>query len=299
MNGVNLELNDMLKLRAKARSLKLNVRHLARAARAGTHRSSQRGRGLEFDEVRIYQPGDDVRSIDWRVTAKRGGRPHTKVFREERERPVLLLTDLNPSMYFGTRRVFKSVLAMQLSALVAWAAEQNGDRVGGVVGSAKGHAEIPPRPRRSGVLALLKSMERLQPTEPGEIHPGRFDSLLERMHRVAHPGSLIVIFSDFLEMGGDTERLLAALKQHNDLLIGMISDPLESALPDTGQLRIGTPQQSIDLDTGNVSTREHWQAQFAQKQAKVEAMCRRYGIPLQSIQTDDSKTTTLSRLLAS
>lgn len=298
MNGVYLDLKDMLKIRAEAHGLKLGARRLASAAQAGTHRSSQRGRGLEFDEVRIYQSGDDVRSIDWRVTAKRG-RVHTKVFREERERPVLLLTDLSPGMFFGTRRVLKSVLAMQLTALVAWAAEQNSDRVGGIVGSAAGHQEIPPRPRRSGVLALLKAMAHLQPTGPGESQPGRLDTLLERLNRVAHPGSLIVIFSDFLEMGEDTERLLSSLKQHNDVLIVEVSDPLETSLPSNGVLRIGTPQHSIMIDSGNPQTREQWHKRFEKRQGKIRGISQRLGIPLLGIQTDQPRLANLSKLLAS
>lgn len=298
MKGVNLNLKDMLKIRAEARGLKLGARQLARAARAGSHRSSQRGRGLEFDEVRTYQPGDDVRSIDWRVTAKRG-RPHTKVFREERERPVLLLTDLSPSMYFGTRRVFKSVLAMQLTALMAWAAEQNGDRVGGVIGSASGHEEIPPRPRRSGVLGILKAMERLQPTAAGESVEGRLDTLLEKMNRVVHPGSLIIVFSDFLEIGSETERLLTTLRHHNDVLIVSISDPLENNLPRKGVLRIGTPQHSITIDTNNRDARQRWHERFEKSQGRIQAICRRHAIPLLAVQTDHARLASLSKLLAS
>ena len=126
VNGVNVTLEQLIRLRAAARGLELGSRHLAISSQAGGYRSAYRGRGLEFDEVRAYQTTDDARTIDWRVTARRG-RPHTKIFREERERPVLVLVDLHPGMYFGSRLRFKSVLASQAAALIAWAAEQSAD----------------------------------------------------------------------------------------------------------------------------------------------------------------------------
>ncbi len=129
-DGIQLEVQELIRLRAAARGLELGARRRALSAQAGGYLSAYRGRGLEFDEVRAYQDSDDARSIDWRVTARRGT-PHTKLFREERERPVLLLPDLHPGMYFGSRRQFKSVLAGRLAALLGWAAVRAGDRVGG------------------------------------------------------------------------------------------------------------------------------------------------------------------------
>ncbi len=296
--GVSLELGELLRLRAQAHLVKLGSRQLARAARAGTYRATQRGRGLEFDEVRIYQHGDDVRTIDWRVTARRG-RPHTKLFREERERPVLILTDLSAGMFFGTRKVFKSVLAMQLSALAAWAAEFRGDRVGGVVTGMNGHREIPPRPRREGVLQLLKALEALQPRQPGEPRPGQLDAALERLNRVAHPGSLILIVSDFLERGDALERLLATARRHNDVLIAQISDPLEQHLPAQGRLQLGTPRQQIVIDTNDPAIQRLWATEYAQRHVEIETLCKRYAIPRLDVQTQEPALQALSRLIVS
>ena len=119
--GTTLTLNQLIRLRASARGLELGARRRTLSAQAGGYLSVYHGRGMEFDEVRTYQVGDDARTIDWRVTARRG-RPHTKLFREERERPVMLLVDLHPGMYFGSRVQYKSVLAGRLSALMGWAA---------------------------------------------------------------------------------------------------------------------------------------------------------------------------------
>ena len=130
MIAPNLE--ELLALRGAAQGLRLPSRRPARASHAGAHQSAQRGRGLEFQEVRPYVSGDDPRTIDWRVTARRG-RPHTKLFREERERPVWLLADLGAAMFFGTRRQLKSSVVVRAAALVAWSAVLAGDRVGALI----------------------------------------------------------------------------------------------------------------------------------------------------------------------
>jgi Protein of unknown function DUF58 len=130
-------LEDLLVLRAVARGWSLHAPVAARAALLGSHRSAYRGRGLEFQEVRPYVAGDDPRSIDWRVTARRG-RPHTKLFQEERERPVWVVVDLHAGMFFGSRRQLKSTVALRAAALLAWAAEMGGDRVGAVIAGASG-----------------------------------------------------------------------------------------------------------------------------------------------------------------
>ncbi len=118
-------------MRLSARNIKLDSRLYAIAETAGNRQSRFRGRGIDFQESRNYQPGDDIRTMDWRVTA-RTGRPHTKVFQEERERPIIIVIDCNPSMFFGTRVAFKAVIAARLAALIAWAAIRNGDRIGAV-----------------------------------------------------------------------------------------------------------------------------------------------------------------------
>ena len=134
-------------------------------------------------------------------------------------------------MYFGSRLRFKSVLASQAVALIAWAAEHSGDRIGGVVSGAADHSELPPKARRSGALAVLEALVRHQPAGFGELQPGRLDQALERLARVTHPGSLVLIFSDFLEAGDSTEKHLTRLTGHNDVTVTFIHDPLESAPP--------------------------------------------------------------------
>jgi uncharacterized protein (DUF58 family) len=296
-DGTRLELDELIRLRAAARGLELGARRKALSSQAGGYLSAYRGRGLEFDEVRAYQDTDDARSIDWRVTARRG-RPHTKLFREERERPVLLLADLHPGMYFGSRRQFKSVLAGRLAALLGWAAVRAGDRVGGVVSSAQGHREIHPAPRERGLLPLLRAMAELQPTAPGELVPGRLDLALARLARLAHPGSLVVIFSDFRELGETAERHLTHLAQHNDLIAGFLYDPLEGEAPPAGRYRLGSAGSTLTLDTGQSTVAEHWVEQFHDHREVVRDLCKRHVIHFMQAATSERPLRSLQLGLA-
>jgi uncharacterized protein (DUF58 family) len=276
-DGTTLELDELIRLRAAARGLELGARRHALSVQAGGYISAYRGRGLELDEVRAYQPGDDARSIEWRVTARRG-RPHTKLFREERERPVLLLVDLHPGMYFGSRQQLKSVLAGRLAALLGWAAVRGGDRVGGVVSAATGHREIHPAAREAGLLPLLRAMVRLQPSRPGPGMPGRMDLALARTARLARPGSLVVIFSDFREVGDTAERHLIALARHNDVIAGFLFDRLEATPPPAGRYRLGDGRLRLTLDTARPAVAERWAAQFNAHRESVRGLCRRQGL---------------------
>ncbi len=169
--GAYAELEDLIALRFPARQLRLARRNRALSVLAGPNKSNFRGRGIDFEEVRSYQPGDDIRSIDWRVTARTGS-AHTKLFREERERPVLVAVDQRSSMFFGSSHCFKSVLAAQLASLLAWSALDGGDRVGGLVFNDAGHREIRPRRSRKTVLALLSQVaEYNQRPAPGGSRP--------------------------------------------------------------------------------------------------------------------------------
>ncbi len=291
-NGTTLELNTLIRLRAAARGLELSARRRTLSAQSGGYLSVYHGRGMEFDEVRAYQAGDDARTIDWRVTARRG-RPHTKLFREERERPVMFLIDLHPGMFFGSRIQYKSVLAGQLSALFGWAAVRAGDRVGGIVHAADAHQEIYPATRESGLLPMLRAIVQLQPTAPGNITIGRMDQSLARMARVVHPGSLVIVFSDFRELGQDAEKHLATIAQHNDVIATFLYDPLEASPPPAGFYRLGINQQRLSLDTSQSSVHEQWQVQFQTHRTKIRSLCARHAIHYMEIATTDPMVPTL------
>lgn len=295
--GTSLSLDELIRLRAAARGLELSARRRALSVQAGGYLSAYRGRGLEFDEVRAYQSSDDARSIDWRVTARRG-QAYTKLFREERERPVLLLVDLQPGMYFGSREQFKFVLAGRLAALLAWAAARSGDRLGGIVSGAAGHREIHPAARETGVLSLLRSLVQLQPAAPGEQNPGRLDQALKRMVRLALPGSLVVVLSDFREVGDAADKHFAALARHTDIIGAFLFDPLEAEPPPPGHYRLGINGNSLSLDTGQRRTAKHWQRQFQDHREAVLGLCRRHGAHFMEAATADAPLRSLQRGLA-
>jgi len=158
------DLTDLISLRFEATRLALPRNIRATHPISGQQRSKIQGRGVDFSEVRLYQPGDDVRSIDWRVTA-RTDRPHTKLFQEEKERPVMVLIDQGPSLFFGSKVRFKSVAAARLGVMLAWSALGEGDRVGGIIFNDEGHDEIRPRRSRKSVLHLAN-----------KVLPGRRDT---------------------------------------------------------------------------------------------------------------------------
>lgn len=295
--GTTLELESLIRLRAAARQLELGARRHVLSAQAGGYRSVYHGRGMEFDEVRAYQAGDDARTIDWRVTARRG-RLHTKLFREERERPVMLLIDFHPGMYFGSRVQYKSVLAGRLSALVGWSAVRAGDRIGGIVHAAKQHREIHPAAREAGLLPLLRTIVKLQPTHPGNLTPGRMDRALARLSRIALPSSLIFIFSDFREIGIEAEKHLSAMAQHNDVIAAFLYDPLETIPPPAGFYRIGINQQRLTLDTSQRPIAEQWQAQFRLHREKIGHLCARHNVHFMEIATTERMVPALRAGLA-
>ena len=191
-NLVSVQLKTLVDL-AKPASL-LNLHHSPkRSKQSGAYVSRFKGRGMEFDEARLYQPGDDIRSIDWRVTA-RTGKTHTKVFREERERPVFISVDNRPSMHFATRGVFKSVQAAKIAALLAWTAQQKGDRIGGQIFSNTHCQEIKPQNGKHGVLRFFNALTKQSSTTALEMS---LDHALARLVQHARPGSLVYVISDF------------------------------------------------------------------------------------------------------
>ncbi|MDU0355517.1 DUF58 domain-containing protein [Paraglaciecola aquimarina] len=230
-DGINLSIKELIHYQSKTGLINLSPRKTVQAKLAGTYLAKTKGRGMEFDEARHYQPGDDIRAIDWRVTA-RTGKTHTKLYREEKERPVFVLTDLSSSMQFGTQLLFKSVQAAHLTALIAWAARKRGDRIGGLVFNQNQHIECKPFTRQKAVLSLLNSMIKIQQLPPQEQSPQvTLADACARIRRLAHPGSLIFILSDFSQLNDLTKQHISQLSRHCEVIAYPISDPFEHQLP--------------------------------------------------------------------
>ncbi len=222
-------LDELVQLRSEASVLRRRKRFRRDAPRSGEIASRRLGRGLDFAELREYQPGDDVRLIDWKVTA-RTGRPHTKLFTEERERPVFLVIDFRSAMRFGTRGSYKSVLASRLAAIVGWTAVAARDRVGGVVFTDDWHADIRAQGGRRGLMNVFQSIMHGQNRVPRESSITLADTL-ERVATVAHPGSAVRIFSDFSGFDSHCARALGGALAVQDVVGVHISDPIDQELP--------------------------------------------------------------------
>ena len=268
-----------------------------RSMQGGGYRSPFKGRGMEFDEVRPYQPGDDVRTLDWRVTA-RSGKPHTKLFREERERPVLLWTDLRASMFFATRGAFKSVIAARTAAILAWSSLHHGDRLGGLVFSTEHHRELRPERGKAATVHFIKQLCEHPVWQQAQSHQPEQDtqSILQaaaRLRRVARPGSLIFLISDFRHMDKQTEAHLSELARHNDVVLIFISDPLEMELPPPGDYRLSDGEQEIVLDSRNVRVREAYRERFQQHVQRLKQLCWKHHIHFLPCSTSDNLTQTL------
>lgn len=279
---ISPSLDELVALRGAARGLRLRAQRPTHTPHLGSHRSTQRGRGLEFQEVRPYVVGDDPRTIDWRVTARRG-KPHTKLFREERERPVWLLADLNDGMFFGTRRQLKSTVVVRGAALLAWSAALGGDRVGAVVAGTSAYRITPPRAREAGVLPLLAALLEMQPRAPGTSS----DSLgqgLEALAPIIHPGSLVLVLSDYATLGTAVEARLATLAMHNEFRLFWVTDPLESqGLPD-GRFRVGLPGRSLSIDGSSI--RGAWVGKWQETETRVDTLATRINAPVTRLDTN-------------
>ena len=312
-NATSVDLATLIALRQEAGRLPIAPRGKVLATRSGGHLSRFRGRGMEFDESRVYMPGDDPRNMDWRVTA-RAAQPHVKLFREERERPVWLLVDMGPRMRFGTRIAFKSVIAARAAALLAWAAADKGDRVGGLVFDERGQFERRPAARTRGLLPLLNALAdasradalpgitngtpaafRAPPAPPSAAHSVSTLSVAGRhLVHLVRPGSLVFLISDFAGFGDEDGAWLAHLGAGSELVLVHTYDPLETAAPPAGRYPVTDGVQRAVLDCAVSRLRSAWSQRFADHVALLEAMCLRHRAHLISLRTDQPVGESLS-----
>ena len=295
--GIVADAASLIALRGRARRLLPDLHVGARSILSGAHVSRFRGRGMDYAESREYHPGDDVRHVDWRVTA-RTGRPHTKLYIEERERPVFLMLDFSPGMYFGTRGSFKSVTAARAAAYAAWAATSGGDRVGGVIADPRGKRDLRPASGRRGALRLIKVIaDATEP--PGDTRFSDDESLLDdalaHLCGVVHPGSLVILFSDFHRSGERTRRQLAQLLTHNDVVACQVLDPLERELPDPGSYPISDGAQTARLDLRLRGNRARYRRFLAARQRATRDLFSGLRIPLVELVNGDDLEATLGR----
>ena len=277
---VTVSLKSLVNLAGVA--VRLDLHHSSiNASQSGGYLSRFKGRGMEFDETRLYQPGDDIRSIDWRVTA-RSGKTHTKLYREERERPVFISVDYRTTMQFATRGVYKSVQAAKLAALLAWTAQQHGDRIGGQIFSADGCQELKPQNGKHSVLRFFNALVKQNRSVQSDLS---LQQVIARLTQHARPGSLVYIISDFRGMDHQTENHLAKLARHCDVVLILVYDPLESHLPEKGQYRFTDNQRDIVIDTNDHQRVLNYQQKFHQHRLHLENLAKKLGLKFISCST--------------
>ncbi len=297
---VSVSQAGLIRLNGPARAIALDALRV-NSLQTGAYVSHFRGRGMEFDESRPYQPGDDPRSIDWRVTA-RSTTAYTKLFREERERPVLVVADLRASMHFATRGCFKSVNASRAAALLSWAAHHRGDRLGGLIFGDTTHRELKPRLGRRAALRFVHELVNHPDWENRERAPetdseAALTQAMSALRRVARPGSLVVVLSDFLGFSRAAQAYLSSVARHNEVLAVFLNDPLERKLPPPGRYRLVSRDDELAIDTIAKSARRDYRDAFTQRKDELEAFCHRYGVHLMSMSTEDDPVTTLQAAL--
>jgi len=260
----------------------------------GTNRSVFRGRGMEFDESRIYQNGDDMRSIDWRVTARTGAL-HTKLFHEERERPVLILADLGASMRFGTRVKFKSVLAAEIAASLAWVGLDGGDRVGGFIATPQGVRTHQMSRSMSQLLQFLKLLAEATSAEiPDEApEPVPLAATLDRLRHVSRPGTLVFVISDFADFDERTEKSLRRLSLHAHVTNIMVYDQLDMMLPH-GRQRISDGIEAVALGALSRADLDAYAHAFADRRERLQTLCRTRGMAFHALTTADPAANVLA-----
>lgn len=290
-------LDDLLELRHQAHTLGLPSHHLVNSTFAGLYASVFRGAGVNFEEVREYREGDDIRYMDWKVTA-RINEPHLKVFREERERSVVLCVDKGPHMAFGTRGTFKSVQAARAAALIGWAASRLNDRVGGMAfgDMAAGLTHFRPSRGRRALWQLLRNL-----TTPGTTRDASVDCLggaLKRATRGLPTGSLVFVIADLNREARDLERVLGTLIQRNSVALLPVDDPADWEIPAMGVTTFtGTDGTLIEIDTDDPTARLLYRDTWNERRTMLKSMAYRLNIILLPVRTDEEIHLTLIRSL--
>lgn len=297
---VSVSQAGLIRLNGPARAIALDVLRI-NSLQTGAYVSHFRGRGMEFDESRPYQPGDDPRNIDWRVTA-RSTEAYTKLFREERERPVLVVVDLRSNMHFATQGSFKSVIASRAAALVSWAAQHRGDRLGGLIFGDSTHRELKPKLGRQAALRYVHELVNHPDWQrsaegPAEDEEPPLTRAMAVLRRVARPGSLVVVISDFAGFSRAAQAYLTGVARHNEVLAVFVSDPLEHELPPPGRYRLVSNDVELAIDTYARTARKDYEHAFEERQHNLEKFCQRYSIHLLSISTEEDPVVSMQTAL--
>lgn len=294
--GVFADLPELVALRPRAAQLGRVERHRSADLLSGPHASPFRGRGMEYAESRPYAAGDDVRHIDWRVTA-RTGRTHTKLFQPERERITAVVYDASPSMAFGTRVCFKSVLAARLAALMTWAALAEGDRLAATV-CGRPREVVAPLSARRGALRSLDALVRWQKPSTSSAAAASLAEALDALQRALRPGSHVLLLIDPRSLDAAAERSLARMHTHHDVAACVLADVLEVAPPAPARYAIAHDGRRSLLSLDDAEVRRGWTEHFERQHDEVLNRLRRAGVRARLTLTHEDPLHALRELLS-
>ncbi len=289
-----------MRLQHRTRGFSFLPRQPIQSLLAGRHASRLRGRGLNFEEIRRYQMGDDIRQIDWKVTA-RTRKTHSRVYTEERERTTLLIVDQRITMFFGSVKNMKSVTAAEAAAIAAWRVISQKDRVGALVFNDARIEEIRPQRSRATVMQILHAV--LEQNHALSISSGQpanarmFNEALRRCERLAKHDALVCIISDAAGSDEESRRILTRIAQHNDVLFAFVHDPLEVALPDAGPLIFGDQSGQMEVNTSSRVLRERYSEAFAEHRAQGRKFLLNRETPVIPLSTSEGAAEQLRRQL--
>ncbi|MBR0819882.1 DUF58 domain-containing protein [Bradyrhizobium liaoningense] len=298
--GVYVDLEDLTALEYRDRKVSFLPRQPVHSLLSGRFASRMRGRGLNFEEIRDYRAGDDVRSIDWKVTA-RLRKPHVRVFNEERDRQTILIVDQRLSMFFGSRLAMKSVAAAQAAAIGAWRVLGVGDRIGGIVFNDRDIVEVTPRRSRATVLQILSAIvaqnQALGVGRDIVSAPEMLNTALAHAERRALHDAVVVIVSDFDGANDATRRMVGAMSRHNDVVAGLVHDPLQSDLPPSASMTVTDGELQIRLEVGRDSVRKSILRATEERLRDVFVWTTELGIPVLPLSAAEDIAMQLRRLL--
>ncbi|MBF0185279.1 MAG: DUF58 domain-containing protein [Magnetococcales bacterium] len=297
--ATRIDAASLLALRHSARFLPASAQQ-SRSLQSGSTHSLFKGSGIEYAESRPYLPGDEIRHIDWRITA-RSGKPHTKLFHEERDRTTLLWLDLRSSLFFASRGTFKAVAAARAATLLAWHAIGQGHRLGAAICLDNQHLALRPQHHARTVVQLIGLLSGLSAEQPpGSDNPEQqLEESLMRLRRITRPGSRLFLFSDW---NPPSDRLLLHLSQlarHNELLLTMLYDPLEYTLPPPGRYPLQDGERLLLLDSHGKGQREAYRNRFQEKVQHLQNFCHTHRIGFLTCATNEDAVSKLLRLFAS
>ncbi len=297
--GVYANLDDLIRIQFKARDFSFLPQQPVSSVLSGRYASRLRGRGLNFEEIRRYLPGDDIRTMDWKVTARTRS-PHVRVYTEEKDRAVLLIVDQRINMFFGTRDKLKSVTTAELAALGAWRAVDVGDRVGAVVFNDAELIDIRPQRSQKTVMSILGVVvhmnHALRADTRVEPNPGMLNRALEKALRLAPHDVLIVMISDFFGVDEQTERLTARMAEHNDVLGLLVHDPIRLQ-PARQNLTVSDGSLQMEIDFADKRVREKLAEDYRVEQEYITRFLNRLAAPLLMVSNEGDVVDQVRRLL--